>query len=147
VLIALLFLTVTTVLTAKFVDLGSMNFFLAMGIAIVKGTLVFAFFMHLFWDKLINTVIIVATLFAAALFIGISVTDLTARHHIDRQESGEVVMGGLATPVQNAIDSGHAAHNDAEHHEAEGDEHAEEAAHTEDNHAEPDHAEHDHSDH
>ena len=115
VLIALVFLTITTVLTAIYVDIGALNFPLAMLIAIVKATLVFGFFMHLFYDKLINSVVVLSCLFAVALFIGLSVVDLTSRHHIDRVQQGEIAAGGSDQVVQKAIESGHAAEHDAEH--------------------------------
>lgn len=116
-LIALLFLTVLTALTAHYVDIGPLNFPLAMLIAFTKALLVFGFFMHLFYDKLINTVVVVSCLFAVSLFIGISILDLTSRDRIDRIQSGEIVEGGTDQVVQAAIDAGHAEHHDAEHAE------------------------------
>jgi len=115
ILIVLLFLTVFTVLTAHFIDLGPFNFPLAMAIAVLKGSLVFAFFMHLLYDKLINTVVIVSTLFAATLFIGLSIVDLTARNHTDRNTVREITAGGTSQIVQKAIDAAAAEHHDNEH--------------------------------
>lgn len=116
-LMALLFLTVLTALTAHYIDIGPLNFPLAMLIACTKALLVFGFFMHLFYDKLINTVVVISCLFAVTLFIGISILDLTSRDRIDRIQAGEVTPGGTNQIVQKAIDAGHAKEHDAEHHD------------------------------
>lgn len=72
---ALMVLTVLTV-AATGIDLGpNLNLALAMAIAVVKATLVVLFFMHLFYDKLFHTVIIVGSVLAASLFVGIALMD------------------------------------------------------------------------
>ena len=53
----LIFLTVITVLTAKYVDLGWFNFPLAMIIATIKAGLVCAWFMGLKFDSIDNRII------------------------------------------------------------------------------------------
>ena len=73
--LALMFLTVITVLATK-VDFGpSMNLAIAMAIAVVKATLVVLFFMHLFYDKLFHSVLLVGGLLAASLFVGFALMD------------------------------------------------------------------------
>jgi cytochrome c oxidase subunit IV len=73
--IALMFLTVITV-TATKIDLGpTYNLALAMAIAAVKATLVVLFFMHLRYDKLFHSVLIVGGILAAALFVGFTLMD------------------------------------------------------------------------
>ena len=75
ILMALLVLTALTVAAAR-VDLGSgLNIAVALGIATIKATLVAAFFMHLYWDKPINTVILLFSLVLLALFLGFSLLD------------------------------------------------------------------------
>src|SRR5687768_8926233 len=69
----LLVLTVLTVLTAQFVDLGPYNLLLAMVIAVIKGALVAMFFMHLWWDSLFNSVALIAGLAFLGLFISFSI--------------------------------------------------------------------------
>ncbi len=72
---ALMVLTVITVLATK-VDFGpSLNLAIAMAIAAVKATLVILFFMHLFYDKLFHTVLVIGGLCAAALFVGFALMD------------------------------------------------------------------------
>jgi cytochrome c oxidase subunit 4 len=73
--IALMILTIVTVAATR-VDLGaSMNLGVAMAIAVIKATLVVLFFMHLRYDKLFHSVIIVGGVLAAALFVGFALMD------------------------------------------------------------------------
>lgn len=81
VLTALLALTIFTVYTAKFVDLGgNWNLILAMFIASVKGSLVLLYFMHLKGDDRSNQVIISSTIIFLALLFGIVASDLFGRN-------------------------------------------------------------------
>ncbi len=73
--IALMILTVITVAATK-VDFGpAANLGIAMAIAVVKATLVVLFFMHLFYDKLFHSVIIIGGVLAASLFVGFTLMD------------------------------------------------------------------------
>jgi cytochrome c oxidase subunit IV len=73
--VALMILTVATVGATR-VDFGpSTNLAIAMFIAVIKATLVVLFFMHLFYDKLFHTVVIVAGVCALALFVGFTLMD------------------------------------------------------------------------
>jgi len=73
--IALMVLTVITVGATR-IDLGtSANLGLAMAIAVVKATLVVLFFMHLRYDKIFHSVIIIGGVLAAALFVGFTLMD------------------------------------------------------------------------
>src|SRR4051794_124800 len=71
---ALLFFTVLTV-GVTYVDLGEFNIWLALGVAVVKATLVALYFMHLRWDNPFNGVIIAAAFLFVAIFIGIAIVD------------------------------------------------------------------------
>jgi cytochrome c oxidase subunit 4 len=71
----LLVLTLVTVLATK-VDFGAnINLAIAMLIAVVKATLVILFFMHLRYDRLFHSVVFVAALLAASLFVGFTLMD------------------------------------------------------------------------
>lgn len=73
--IALMILTVITVGATK-VDFGTnLNLALAMAIAVIKATLVVLFFMHLRYDKIFHSVIVVGGLLAASLFVGFALMD------------------------------------------------------------------------
>lgn len=74
---ALLVLTVATV-AVTWVDLGSMNLVVALGIATVKATLVALYFMHLRWDKLFNGFLFLAAIFFVMLFLIIALLDTKA---------------------------------------------------------------------
>jgi cytochrome c oxidase subunit IV len=71
----LLVLTLVTVLATK-VDFGAnINLAVAMAIAVLKATLVILFFMHLKYDRLFHSVVFVAAILAAALFVGFTLMD------------------------------------------------------------------------
>jgi cytochrome c oxidase subunit IV len=73
--VALMILTILTVSATK-IDLGSnYNLALAMAIAVVKASLVVLFFMHLRYDKLFHSVLVVSGLLAASLFVGFALMD------------------------------------------------------------------------
>jgi cytochrome c oxidase subunit IV len=71
---SLLVLTVITV-AVTYVDLGSINLLVAMGVATVKASLVALFFMHLRWDRPFNAVVFVTALLFLALFITFTLLD------------------------------------------------------------------------
>jgi cytochrome c oxidase subunit 4 len=76
--LALLLLTAITVYTATNIDLGPLNIWIALFIAVIKGSLVCLYFMHLRWDRPFNIVIFVGCLAFVALFIGLLLTDSVA---------------------------------------------------------------------
>ena len=81
---ALLVLTVATV-AVTWIDLGrTANVWIALFIAVAKAGLVALFFMHLWWDSKFNFVVLVASLFFVALFIGITTLD-TKEYHVNFQ--------------------------------------------------------------
>lgn len=92
---ALIVLTVLTVVTAKGLYFGNeINLVIALIIAGTKAILVAAFFMHLLYDKAMNTVIVVSTMFAVVLFISLTMLDIGTRDMADSLEAGEIVPGG-----------------------------------------------------
>ena len=78
-LLALVGLTIITVITAKFVDLGKFNLALAMLIASVKASIVLLWFMHLKYDGMMNRVIAVTAVLFLLIFYGFSFSDLYFR--------------------------------------------------------------------
>ena len=77
VISSLMILTWVTV-AVTWVDLGSFNLWIAMGIALVKASLVALFFMHLRWDAPINGIILISSLLMVVLFVGIVMMDTNA---------------------------------------------------------------------
>jgi len=97
VFMLLLFLTVITVFQSRIpteIMPATMHIIAAIGIATFKAILVGAFFMHLKYDKPMNTVVMSATIFAVILFIGFSMLDLGARSVVERKEGGDIHAGG-----------------------------------------------------
>jgi len=79
--LALLVLTWVTIAVAG-IDLGEANIWVALAIAVLKGTLVALIFMHLRWDRPFNGIIFVAALVFVTLFIALALTD-TAEYQSD----------------------------------------------------------------
>lgn len=72
--LALVGLTILTVATS-YLPLGSAELYVAMGIATVKAALVAIYFMHLRYDKPLNAILLVFSLFFVALFICLTLVD------------------------------------------------------------------------
>lgn len=80
VLLALLALTWATV-AATWFDMGTLNLWAALAIAVVKATLVALYFMHLRWERPINTIFFIASILFIALFIGLALMDTQTYQH------------------------------------------------------------------
>jgi cytochrome c oxidase subunit 4 len=78
VFVLLLAMTATTT-TVAFVDLGPWNTVVALGIAVVKASLVVLFFMHLKYSPLLNRTVLLGGLFWLAILIGLTLTDFATR--------------------------------------------------------------------
>ena len=85
-LICLTFLTVKV----SYYDFGKANILIAMLIATMKGSLVAAFFMHLRYDKLFNTLAFLGSFMFLAIFILLTYDDLGDRGRIDFAYGGTV---------------------------------------------------------
>jgi cytochrome c oxidase subunit 4 len=83
VLVALVVLTVITVLAAG-VNFGSpsINVVIALTIATIKASLVALFFMHLLYDKPMNTLIFLSGVMFLGVFLGFCLIDVNAIQEI-----------------------------------------------------------------
>lgn len=88
ILVALLILTVVTVLTAEYVDIGRFNFFLAMVIATVKASLVVFYFMGLKYDSNENRIVFFGSFVFVAIFFVLTFSDVLFRGSNWRAEKG-----------------------------------------------------------
>lgn len=86
---ALIFLTITTVITAS-IDLGGLNVPLALGIAAVKGTLVVMFFMALKYDSRVNILVFSVGLLFVAVFLGFVLLDTEFRGTFDKMKGSTI---------------------------------------------------------
>jgi cytochrome c oxidase subunit 4 len=75
---ALILLTATTI-SVSFIDLGFLNIMAALGIAIVKSSLVVLYFMHLRYESRVLQWMLVFTLAILAIFIGFVFFDIIYR--------------------------------------------------------------------
>ena len=73
--LALLVLTVITV-AVRFVDLGEANMPIAMGVAVVKATIVALVFMHLRWDRPFNLLVLVGSILFVLLMLAFTAMDV-----------------------------------------------------------------------
>lgn len=77
--IALLILTAVTVAVAK-LDFAQHNIYeldilIALGVAVVKAALVCLFFMHLYWDRPFNSLVLIGSIAFVALFMAFAMLD------------------------------------------------------------------------
>ncbi|MCA9244041.1 MAG: cytochrome C oxidase subunit IV family protein [Phycisphaerales bacterium] len=95
--VALLILTIITVAAAR-VDLGQANLVVAIAIAVVKASLVCLIFMHLYWDKPFNGLILVSSLAFAALFLTLALYDTVEYHPAVINQAAAFYSQGAPTP-------------------------------------------------
>jgi cytochrome c oxidase subunit 4 len=74
----LMVLTGATVAVA-FINLGSLNFPVALGIAIIKATLVVLFFMHLKYSSQLTKMVVGLAIFFLGIMFALTLTDYLSR--------------------------------------------------------------------
>jgi cytochrome c oxidase subunit IV len=74
----LMVLTTVTV-AAAFTNLGSLNFPIAIGIAITKATVVLLFFMHVKYSSKLTKFVVASCVFFLACLFGLTFTDYLSR--------------------------------------------------------------------
>jgi cytochrome c oxidase subunit 4 len=80
---ALFFLTVLTVVLAKFVTIPPpFDIITALSIALVKAFLVAAFFMNLYWDVKFNTMLLIMAVSFFILMVTITLLDTMYRYDV-----------------------------------------------------------------
>ena len=99
IFVALIILTFLTV-KVSYYDFGKANIVIAMLIATMKASLVAAFFMHLRYDKLFNTLAFLGSFLFLAIFILLTYDDLGDRGRIDP------AYGGTVDPHTGAVAPG-----------------------------------------
>lgn len=77
VLGALLALTWLTV-AATWIEMGSVNLWLALAIATLKASLIVLYFMHLRYDSPLYAIVFITALLFVALFVGLALLDTRA---------------------------------------------------------------------
>jgi cytochrome c oxidase subunit 4 len=94
---ALIVLTWVTV-SATFIDLGNLNIFIALGIAVVKSSLVVLYFMHLRYDNPFHGFVFVTAVLFVMLLIGFAL--------IDTKEYAPEMIPGYAPAMDAAQNAG-----------------------------------------
>jgi cytochrome c oxidase subunit 4 len=109
ILAFLLLFTVLTVATAQ-LETAIMGWFnielpwwinvaVAMTIAVIKALLVMGYFMQLKYDNPINTVLMLFTFGALAIFLFFTGLDLFSRGAVDPQKQAQIIAGGTGSGV------------------------------------------------
>jgi cytochrome c oxidase subunit 4 len=75
---ALMVLTAITV-TVAFINLGALNFPVALAIAILKATLVVLFFMHVKYSSRLTKLVVGSAFFFLVILFGLTLTDYLSR--------------------------------------------------------------------
>ena len=78
IFLSLMVLTAATV-GVSFVNLGSANFPVAIGIAITKATLVVLFFMHVKYSSRLTKMVVAVAIFFLLVMLGLTMTDYLTR--------------------------------------------------------------------
>ena len=100
---ALVVLTVVTV-GVSYAGLGPAAIYVAMAVAIVKASLVAAYFMHLRYDTGFNALVFLASLLFLVLFFSFTMIDIASRDNITKTE------GNYTLRHDRAVASAKAAH-------------------------------------
>lgn len=85
-------LTAVTI-TVAFINLGLLNFPIALGIAIIKATLVVLFFMHMKYSSRLTKLVLGSAVFFLLTLFGLTLTDYLSR-------------GWYASPTQGTAGAG-----------------------------------------
>jgi cytochrome c oxidase subunit 4 len=116
-------LTVATVAVSYF-DFGSANIVIAMLIATMKASLVAAFFMHLRYDQLFNTLAFLGAFLFLGIFILLTQDDIGRRGRMDNSygtrvfaPTGQVAPGGepSTSATDDAVEPGEGAEHGGGH--------------------------------
>ena len=95
---ALLVLTALTVAAAS-LDLGSLNIVVALGIAVLKSTVVALYFMHLRYDRPFHAIAFIVALLFVFLFITFAL--------LDTQQYRPDLIPGYAPAIEEAHGAAH----------------------------------------
>jgi cytochrome c oxidase subunit 4 len=95
---ALMVLTAVTVAVA-FVNIGALNFPVAISIAITKATLVILFFMHVKYSSRLTKMIVATSFFFLCVLFALTLTDYLSRgwHSSPRGSGGAGTQVGIST--------------------------------------------------
>jgi cytochrome c oxidase subunit 4 len=86
----LVVLTIATVAITG-VNLGPLNIWAALAIAVIKAAFVILYFMHLRYDHPLNAIVLISALLFVAVFIGIAMMD-TSEYKVNYQAPGTRIM-------------------------------------------------------
>ena len=96
---ALMVLTIITV-AVSYLELATpLAITVALIVAAIKGSLVALYFMHLRWDSPFNGIVLIASMFFVALFIGLAILDTREYQHTYDPPGGMNPPGAVEQPA------------------------------------------------
>jgi cytochrome c oxidase subunit 4 len=98
---ALLVLTAITV-AVRYVDAGEFNMVIALGVAVIKATLVALFFMHLRWDRPFNLLTFVGSTVFVLLLLAFALMDTGQYRHLQFEGNPPEVESTLQSQAPGA---------------------------------------------
>ncbi|MSR17601.1 MAG: hypothetical protein EXS00_00270 [Phycisphaerales bacterium] len=98
---ALLVLTCITV-AVRYMDIGEFNIYIALGIAVIKASLVALFFMHLRWDRPFNMIVFFGCVLFVVLMMGFCLMDTSQYRHEQINGNPPLVAETLLQNAPNA---------------------------------------------
>jgi len=101
---ALMVLTVVTVVISELGIPEPWNLVVAMIVAITKASLVCSVFMHLVWDKRLNTVVLLGAVFFMLVFFTLTMVDLLSRGMVDEINDQDVMLEEQKAVWQSCMD-------------------------------------------
>lgn len=107
---ALLVLTAVTVQVA-FLDLGPLNTFVALAIAVFKATLVILFFMHVKYSTRLTKIVVVSGFVWLAVLFVLTMGDYASRHWFPTPTSWEAATPAASAPSAPAPPAEAAPHH------------------------------------
>lgn len=102
ILVALLILTALTVAASRIHFGEGLNLWIAIGIAVIKASLVCAFFMHLLHDKAMNSIVLFFCILTIGLFLLFTLIDLSSRGMVDPIRDGPIQAPMIAGNAREA---------------------------------------------
>lgn len=107
-IIGILFVLTALTYAVSFADLGAASLTVAMLVALVKASLVIAYFMHLKYDDRYHLFVFAGTILFVGIFFGFTMFDMDARSRLNDEQETFVRVRDLeraGTPLKVGVDN------------------------------------------
>ena len=100
--VVLIFMTILTVVTAKFFDLGLMDLPFALFLASIKAMFVVLFFMGVRWEEKFNTITLFSSFIFVFIFLLLTLGDILTRGSVNAGEDKIHDVKSLVKPIDKS---------------------------------------------